>query len=75
MYLLNINFVLNHFMFRFFRSFKYFYYLKWTLLDVFIGLLDFLINYNYLVVHHFFFNVRDNLILNIVFLKMLNLRI
>lgn len=59
-------------MFRFFRDFKYFY-LKWTLLDVFIVLLDLLINYNYLVVHHFFFNVRDNLILNIVFLKMLKL--
>ena len=59
-------------MFRFFRDFKYFY-LKWTLLDVFIGLLDFLINYNDLVVHYFFFNVRDNLILNIVFLKMLKL--
>ena len=59
-------------MFRYFRSFKYFY-LKWTLLDVFIGLLDFLINYNDLVVHYFFFNVRDNLILNIVFLKMLKL--
>ena len=64
-------------MFRYFRSFKYFY-LKWTLLDVLICLLDFLINYNDLVVHYFFFNVRDNLILNIVFLKMklmLSLRI